>query len=63
MPKLKKSIQYYLDGSKDNLIKNKTKNQEKNKILKEKNDTFESIAGVTDFNKLGTESLNSQVNI
>lgn len=61
VPKLKKSIQYYLDGAKDNVIKNKTKSQEKNKNPKDKNDTIES-ATVIDLKKpLESECLNSQV--
>lgn len=59
VPKLKKSIQYYLDGAKDNVTKCKPKFQEKNKnTLKGKN---ESIPEFTDIKKLGSESLNSQV--
>jgi len=61
VPKLKKSIQYYLDGANDNVIKNKTKFQEKNKNIMVKNNTLESVAKVADVKKLGSESLNSQV--
>lgn len=61
VPKLKKSIQYYIDGAKDNIIKNKIKSQEKNKNPKDKIDTIES-AVVIDLKKpLESESLNSQV--
>lgn len=61
VPKLKKSIQYYLDGAKDDSIKCKTKVPEKNKIMKSKNDIFESISEITDGKQIGSESLNSQV--
>lgn len=61
VPKLKKSIQYYLDGAKDNVIKNKNKVQEKNKTVKVKNDVDESVAGVIDLKKRESESLSSQV--
>lgn len=55
VPKLKKSIQYYLDGARDNVIKNKTKIQEKNK------NTFEPTVEINNFKKLGSENLSSQV--
>lgn len=58
VPKLKKSIQYYLDGAKDNVTRSKPKFQEKNRSIKSKN---ESIPEFTDIKKLGSESLNSQV--
>lgn len=61
VPKLKKSIQYYLDGAKDNLIKNKTKSLEKIKNNKGKTDPLELTAGIIDLNKLESESINSQV--
>jgi len=62
VPKLKKSIQYYLDGAKDNAFKNKTKSPEKNKNnIKGKNDVLESPAGVNDVKQLGSETLNLQV--
>jgi len=62
VPKLKKSIQYYLDGAKDNAIKNKIKSPEKNKNnIKGKNDLLESTAGVNDTKQLGSEILNLQV--
>lgn len=62
VPKLKKSIQYYLDGAKDNPIKNKTKSPEKNKSnIKCKNNILESPAGVTDSKQLGSEFHNLQV--
>lgn len=62
VPKLKKSIQYYLDGAKDNnLIKNKTKTQDKIKNTKGKTDPLELTAGIMDLNKLESESINSQV--
>jgi len=61
VPKLKKSIQYYLDGANDNVIKSKTKIQEKNKNIKIKNDIFESVDEVTNVKKLGSENLNSRV--
>lgn len=61
VPKLKKSIQYYLDGANDNVIKNKTKFQEKNKNIMVKNNTLESVVEVADVKKLGSESLNSQI--
>lgn len=62
VPKLKKSIQYYLDGAKDNnAIKNKTKSQEKIINNKGKTDTLELAAGIIDVNKLESESINSQV--
>lgn len=62
VPKLKKSIQYYLDGAKDNLIKNKTKSPEKNKNnSKGKNDLLESPTGVNDLKQLISETLNLQV--
>lgn len=61
VPKLKKSIQYYLDGTKDNAFKNKTKSPEKNKInIKGKNDVLESPAAVNDVKQLGSETLNLQ---
>lgn len=59
--KLKKSIQYYLDGAKDNVVKTKTKVQEKNKNIKVKNDPLESVPEMTDIKKSNSESLNSQV--
>jgi len=62
VPKLKKSIQYYLDGTKDNAFKNKTKSPEKNKInIKGKNDVLESPAAVNDVKQLGSETFNLQV--
>lgn len=61
MPKLKKSIQYYLDGVKDNTTKHKIKSQENNKSIKGKIDTFDLAAGITDVKKLGSENLKSQV--
>jgi len=62
VPKLKKSIQYYLDGGKDNAFKNKTKSPEKNKNnIKGKHDILESPAGVNDVKQLGSETLNLQV--
>lgn len=61
VPKLIKSIQYYLDGAKDNIIKNKTKIQEKNKVTQEKNDTFVPTVEIKNLKKLGSENLNSQV--
>lgn len=61
VPKLKKSIQYYLDGAKDNGVKNKSKGQEKIKNNKGKNDTIELTSGIIDLNKLRSESMNSQV--
>lgn len=62
VPKLKKSIQYYLDGAKDNnVIKNKTKSQDKVKTNKGKNDTLELAAGIIDLNKLESENINSKV--
>lgn len=63
VPKLKKSIQYYLDGTKDNVVKSKTKIQEKNLNIKDKNDkTPESGFKITDSKNTETEGLNSQVN-
>lgn len=51
-----------MDGTNDNVIKYKTKIQEKNKNIKIKNDnTLDSAAEITDVKKLGSESLNSQV--
>lgn len=62
VPKLKKSIQYYLDGTKDNAIKNKIKSPEKNKNnIKGKNYSLESSAEINDFKHLGSETLNLQV--
>lgn len=62
VPKLKKSIQYYLDAAKDNALKNKTKSPEKNKNnFGGKNDILESSAGVNDVKQLGSETLNLQV--
>lgn len=62
VPKLKKSIQYYLDGAKENATKPKIKSQEKNKNMKCKIDTFdESVDGITDAKKLGSENLKAQV--
>lgn len=60
VPKLKKSIQYYLDGAKDNVIKNKTIILEKTKNNKNKIDTV-TQGGVVDSKNTGTESLSSQV--
>lgn len=60
--KLKKSIQYYLDGAKDNVVKSKTKIQEKNLNIKDKNDkTFESGFRIIDSKNTESESLGSQV--
>lgn len=62
VPKLKKSIQYYLDGSKDNAFKNKTKSPEKNKKnIKGKNDILESPGEVNYVKQLGSETFNLQV--
>lgn len=63
VPKLKKSIQYYLDGAKDNEIKNKIHIQENKKDIKDKNDTYKEIDEKMDAKQLGSENLNSQVNI
>lgn len=60
VPKLKQSIQYYLDGAKDTVIKTKIKIQEKNKSIK-KNDLLESVTEITDNKNSKLESLNSQV--
>jgi len=59
VPKLKKSIQYYLDGSKDNVIKSKTKIQEKTKNIKTFGPAIQG--GTTDSKYIGSESLSSQV--
>lgn len=61
VPKLKKSIQYYLDGAKDNVIKNDIKVSEKNKVTKVKNDVLESKVGTTDKKQTESDALNSQV--
>lgn len=61
VPKLIKSIQYYLDGAKDNVVKNKSKVLEKNKSTHDKNDVFGPIVEINDFKKLGSENLNTQV--
>ncbi|VVC24650.1 PIN domain-like [Cinara cedri] len=61
VPKLKKSIQYYLDGAKDNATKCKTNSQENNRNIKGKIDTFESTAGISDVKKFGSENLKSQM--
>lgn len=61
VPKLKKSIQYYLDGAKDNVIKNDIKVSEKNKVTKVKNDVLESKVGTTDKKQTESDGLNSQV--
>lgn len=63
VPKLKKSIQYYLDGAKDNAIKSKTKIQEKTKNIKNKINTFGPAiqGGTVDSKYIGSESLSSQV--
>lgn len=64
VPKLKKSIQYYLDGTKDNAIKNKVKSPEKNKNnIKGKIDSLELPAGVNDFKQLGSETLNINLQV
>jgi hypothetical protein len=61
VPKLVKSIQYYLDGAKDNIVKNKSKTLEKNKNIHDKIDIFGPIVEINDFKKLGSENLNTQV--
>lgn len=59
VPKLKKSIQYYLDGAKDNEIKNKIQDNYKN--TKDKSDTIDAVTGIVDTKQFGSESLNIQV--
>lgn len=59
VPKLIKSMQYYLDGAKNNEIK--SKNQENHKNIKDKNDTIEAVAEIIETKQLGSESLNTQV--
>jgi len=62
VPKWQKSIQYYLDATKDNAFKNKTKSPEKIKNnIKGKNDMLESPAEVNYVKQLGSETLNLQV--
>ncbi|XP_050430295.1 constitutive coactivator of PPAR-gamma-like protein 1 homolog isoform X2 [Adelges cooleyi] len=60
VPKLKKSMEYYLDGAKETLIKNKPKSLEKNKILKSKTNNYETVTD-KELNNLGSENLKTQM--